>query len=63
MFNVINDIIQLDKSVFAGVSDVLARTADSVNGAVISDGHGDTITLSGITFAQLQAHQSDFHLV
>jgi Ca2+-binding RTX toxin-like protein len=62
-FNVNIDSIQFDKSIFPGVSDVLAHTADSVSGAVISDGHGDTITLTGVTLAQLQAHQSDFHLV
>jgi len=62
-FNVINDSIQFDKSIFPNVSDILRNTADSANAAAISDGHGDTITLSGVTLTQLQAHQSDFHLV
>jgi VCBS repeat-containing protein len=62
-FNVNNSAIQFDKSIFAGVSDILKHTADTAHGAVISDGHGDTVTLAGVTLAQLQAHQSDFHLV
>jgi Ca2+-binding RTX toxin-like protein len=62
-FDVKNDAIQFDKSIFAGVADVLKHTADSAQGAIISDAHGDMITLTGVTLAQLQAHQSDFHLV
>jgi VCBS repeat-containing protein len=62
-FNVINEAIQIDKSIFAVVNDVLAHTTDTAAGAVINDGHGDTITLAGVTLSQLQTHQSDFHLV
>jgi Ca2+-binding RTX toxin-like protein len=62
-FNVNNDTIQLDKSIFASVSDVLAHTSNSTQGAVVSDAPGDTLTLTGVTLAQLQAHQGDFHLV
>jgi hypothetical protein len=62
-FNVNNSAIQFDKPLVATVSDILAHTVDTVHGAVISDGHGDTVTLAGVTLAQLQAHQSDFHLV
>lgn len=62
-FNVNNSAIQFDKSIFASISDVLAHTSNSAQGAIISDAHGDTVTLTGVTLAQLQAHQSDFHLV
>jgi hypothetical protein len=62
-FNVNNSAIQFDKPLFATVSDILAHTVDTVHGAVISDGHGDTVANAGVTLAQLQAHQSDFHLV
>jgi len=62
-FNLTNDAIQFDKSMFANVSDVLSHTTDTANGAVISDVAGDAITLVGITEAQLQAHTSDFYLV
>jgi VCBS repeat-containing protein len=62
-FNVNNNAIQFDNSIFASISDILKHTADTAHGAVISDGHGDTVTLPGVTLAQLQAHQSDFHLV
>jgi Ca2+-binding RTX toxin-like protein len=62
-FNVKTNTIQFDKSLFASVSDILMHTTNSAHGAVISDGHGDTVTLAGVTLAQLQAHQSDFHLV
>ena len=62
-FDFLNDAIQLDKSIFASVADLLGHTTDTVNGAVISDTHGDTITLTHVTLAQLQAHPSDFYLV
>jgi Ca2+-binding RTX toxin-like protein len=62
-FNVINEAVQIDKSLFAGVNDVLAHTTDTPAGAVINDGHGDTVTLAHVTLAQLQTHQNDFHLV
>ena len=62
-FDVKNENIQFDKSIFASVGDILSHTADSAHGAIISDGHGDTVTLTGVTLAQIQAHQSDLHLV
>jgi Ca2+-binding RTX toxin-like protein len=62
-FDVNIDAIQIDKSVFQTVADLLAHTSDTAAGAVIDDGRGDTITLNGVKLAQLQAHTSDFHLV
>lgn len=62
-FSINNDVIQFDKSIFASVNDVLHHTTAASAGAIISDGHSDTITLIGTTLAQLQAHQSDFHLI
>ena len=37
--------------------------SDAVNGAVIDDGHGDTITLKNVTFSQLHANMDAFYLV
>jgi hypothetical protein len=62
-FDLNNDALQFDKSMFASVNDVLSHTTNTVNGAVISDVPGDAITLSGVTLAQLQAHTADFYLV
>ncbi|MGX1360759.1 Ig-like domain-containing protein [Bradyrhizobium elkanii] len=62
-FNVINEMIQFDKSIFSNVTDILNHTTNTNAGAVIDDGHGDTITLLGVRLSQLQTHQSDFHLV
>jgi VCBS repeat-containing protein len=62
-FNVNNSAMQFDKTLFTSVSDVLAHTTDTAHGAVISDAHGDSVTLIGVTLAQLHAHQTDFHLV
>uniref|UniRef100_A0A973WJL6 M10 family metallopeptidase C-terminal domain-containing protein n=1 Tax=Bradyrhizobium quebecense TaxID=2748629 RepID=A0A973WJL6_9BRAD len=59
-----NDAVQLDKSIFASVNDMLSNhTADTAAGAVITDAFGDTITFAGIKAAELQAHAGDFHLV
>jgi VCBS repeat-containing protein len=62
-FDFHNDAIQLDKSIFSSVADLLSHTTDTANGAVINDTHGDTITLTNVTFAQLQAHSGDFYIV
>lgn len=62
-FNVNNDELQFNKSIFAGVDDILNHLGAASSGAIINDGHGDTITLIGVTLSQLQAHQNDFHLV
>lgn len=62
-FNVINEMIQFDKSIFSNVTDILNHMTNANAGALIDDGHGDTITLLGVTLSQLQTHQSDFHLV
>jgi VCBS repeat-containing protein len=62
-FDVNNDAIQFDKSIFTSVADLISHTSNSAGGAVISDGHGDTITLASVTLAQLQTHTSDFFFV
>jgi VCBS repeat-containing protein len=62
-FNVHRDTLQFDDSIFSSVHDILAHTVDTSAGAVVSDGHGDTVTLLGVTSAQLHMHQHDFHLV
>jgi len=63
-FDLNNDAVQIDKSLFQSVSDLLQNhTIDGATGAVISDALGDSITLVGVTLAELQAHQSNFHLV
>lgn len=62
-FDFHNDAIQLDKSIFSSVADLLSHTTDTVNGAVINDTHGDTITLTHVTLLQLQTHSNDFYLV
>jgi hypothetical protein len=49
---------------FGSVTDMLTNhSKDTPNGVVITDGNGDTITLVGITVAQLQGHPSLFHFV
>jgi Ca2+-binding RTX toxin-like protein len=61
-FDIHNDTIQFDKSIFQLVSAITAHTSDSGAGAVINDGHGDSVTLAGVTAAQLAAHPGDFRL-
>jgi VCBS repeat-containing protein len=62
-FDFHNDAVQLDKAIFSSVADLLGHTSDTANGAVINDTHGDTITFTNVTLAQLQAHSGDFHIV
>ena len=58
------DTIQIDHTMFATVSALLAATHDDASGnAVITDALHDTITIKNVTTAQLLAHQADFHFV
>jgi VCBS repeat-containing protein len=59
-----SDTIQIDHTMFANVTALLAATHDDPNGnAVITDALHDTITVKNVTTAQLTAHQADFHIV
>jgi VCBS repeat-containing protein len=64
-FNVSKDAIEIDHSLFRNVQDILAAAQPSNHGSdtVITDTAHDTITLKGVTIAQLTAHQNDFHFV
>jgi VCBS repeat-containing protein len=64
-FDVNNDTIEISHTLFANVSEILA-SAQSINSGhdtIITDAAHDTITLKGVTVAQLQAHPGDFHLI
>jgi Ca2+-binding RTX toxin-like protein len=58
-YNVNQDILALSHALFTNdtASQVLSQTHDSKAGAVIVVDAGDTITLVGVTVAQLQAAQ------
>ncbi|MGY8665926.1 Ig-like domain-containing protein [Bradyrhizobium sp. UFLA05-109] len=60
-FDLHEDTLQVDRTTFSSVRDILAHTADTALGAVISDGHGDMVTLLGVKAGQLHFH--DFDLV
>ncbi|MCK1498282.1 Ig-like domain-containing protein [Bradyrhizobium sp. 188] len=62
-FNINNESLQFEKSIFASVSDLLNHSAVGSAGVIINDGHGDTITLTGVTLSEMQAHHNNFHLV
>jgi VCBS repeat-containing protein len=64
-FDVNNDAINIDHTLFASVSALLA-SAQSINSGhdtIIMDAAHNAITLTGVTVAQIQAHPGDFHLV
>ncbi len=59
-FNVNNDMIVFNSAEFSNVAAVELHTT-AVNGnAVVTLDSGDTITLSGITVAQFEAHSTDW---
>ena len=63
-FNLREDTIQLDQSEFANMAAVIADMSQHGGDTIITDAAGDTITLVGVTTAQLLAHHhNDFHLV
>jgi VCBS repeat-containing protein len=63
-FDVNNDTINIDQSFFATVSAFVhaAPPANSGPDTIITNGH-DTLTLTGVTAAQLQGHLNDFHVI
>ncbi|MGV7219595.1 Ig-like domain-containing protein [Bradyrhizobium sp. UFLA05-112] len=62
-FNIHEDTLEFDHSIFRSTHDILAHTTNTAAGAAISDGQGGTVTLLGVTTAELHAHEHDFHLV
>ena len=64
-FNVDKDTIDISHTLFASLSAILAsaQSTNSGHDTIITDSAHDTITLKGVSLAQIQAHPSDFHLV
>ncbi len=60
-FDVNNDTINIDHSLFSTVSAFVAAAANSGHDTVITDAAHETITLKGVTVAQL--YQGDFHVI
>ncbi|MGY4197813.1 Ig-like domain-containing protein [Bradyrhizobium sp. USDA 4520] len=61
-FDVRRDTLQFSNGVFASAADLLAHTTDGAGGAMITDSLGDTLTLMGVTKAQLAGYVDDWHL-
>ena len=62
-FDLSSDHIRMDTTAFTSVADMLQNhTTDSAAGAVVDDGQGNMLTLSGTSKADLLAHQADFEL-
>ena len=64
-FNVSQDTVNIDHTLFASVTALLAsaQPIDGGQDTLITDSAHDKITLLHVTPAQLQAHSTDFHLV
>ncbi len=56
-FDVNNGTVQMASQCFQSLGDLFAHTSNSAAGAVINDGVGNTITFTGVTLAELQAHR------
>jgi VCBS repeat-containing protein len=63
-FDVCNDTINIDQSLFATVEAFVAAAPPANSGpdTIITNGH-DTLTLTGVNAAQLQGHLNDFHVI
>lgn len=58
-----HDVLEFDVSLFSDAAAVFAHSADTVQGLVITDDNGDTLTLHDMTLAKLQAHPEDLQFV
>jgi len=61
-FNVQQDSIQFDKSLFSSANDILNHSTNINDGVVIADAFGDKLTLVGVTTGLLHLHKGDLHL-
>jgi Ca2+-binding RTX toxin-like protein len=57
------DSLTFDHTIFADAAAVMAATQDVNGNAVIAHDANTTVTLTGVTTAQLNTHQNDFHFV
>ncbi len=64
-FDVNNDTINIDPALVTSLSAFLAsaQPANSNQDTILTDAAHETITLKGVTVAQLQVHQGDFHVI
>ena len=64
-FDVNNDAINIDHSLFATVSAFVQHAQSSPSGldTIITDAANDVLTLKGVNLTQFTTHQSDFHIV
>ena len=62
-FDLNHDVLTFDHSLFASVAEILSHTQDVHGNAVVTFDSADTVTLVGITTAQLTGHQNDFHII
>jgi probable HAF family extracellular repeat protein len=58
-FNINHDVLRFDQTPFLTATQVIKHTHDSPAGAVIVLDSKDTVTLAGVTVAQLQEHLND----
>jgi VCBS repeat-containing protein len=64
-FDVTKDVIDISHTLFDSISTILAsaQSVGSGQDTVIVDAAHDTITLKGVSVAELQSHGNDFHLI
>ena len=58
-----HDILEFDASMFADAGALLAHSADTAEGVLVTFDIADTLLLKGTTLAQLATHPEDFHFV
>ncbi len=61
-YNPTTDYLQFDHTIFADANAVIAATSGTAD-AVITDVHGDAVTLAGVSTATLQAHTDHILIV
>src|SRR5262249_41667985 len=63
-FDVSRDVLKFDHTLFSNAtpSQVLSQAHDTSAGVIVVDAN-DTVTLTGVSVAQLQSHLTDIHFV
>ena len=62
-YNVNTDALQFDDSIFPDLEDMLDNATDTADGVVIADSATDTVTLLGVSLAELQSKAASFYFI
>ena len=62
-YNAHIDALQFDDAIFSDLEDMFDNTTETADGVVIADLPTDTVTLLGVSLAELQSKAASFYFI